>query len=104
MSSPKDREVLYDVKPVNGSGQVDLQKISEIKPELNLRNESQVAAALAFQEEIAKEHDIKAVLADVGATLLEPKPASPLRRGLIVRPKVKRYDVPNLSAPVPKAE
>ncbi len=107
MSSPKDREVLYDVKPVNNSGRVDLEKINGIKPELDLRNEFREAVTSAFQEEMIKVHDVKAVLADVGATLLDPRPGSPSRRGLITRPAVKKdkkYEVPNLSAPIPKVE
>lgn len=107
MSSPKDREVLYDVKPVNHSGQVDLEKIGGIKPELDLRSEARAAMASAFQQEIAKVQDIKSALADVGATLLDAKPGNFLRRGLITRPaikKEKKYEVPNLSSPLPKVE
>ncbi|MDO8495713.1 MAG: DUF4012 domain-containing protein [bacterium] len=76
MSSPKDKEVLYDIRPVNSSGQVDFAKISQIEAELDLSHASvaEVAAykeeiSKVFQEELGKDHDIVAALADVGATL-----------------------------------
>lgn len=109
---------MYDVKPVNSAGQVDVVKINKIKPELDLSSQPVAALtsfnkeeiATVFHQEIAKTQDIQSILANVGATLLDPKPGVPVRRGLITRPAVQEepeskleklsFDEPPLSSAV----
>lgn len=94
MPPPKAKGILYDIRPVNNAGQVDFKKISQIKPELNLKKEDRSKSSAgkevvseSFDEEMAKDQNVESVLAEVGAMVLPPGPLKhPLRRGLIARP------------------
>lgn len=94
MPSPKDKETLYDIRPVNGTGRVDFEKINQVKPELNLKNKITEKELVLkkemvkfFNEEMTKKQDVALVLADVGATLTRREPVKgSARHGLIARP------------------
>lgn len=59
MSSLKDREILYDIKPVDQSGRVDLAKISQGEPKIDLRSRRAVRLAVSQAESPADFHPVR---------------------------------------------
>lgn len=99
---------MFDVRPVDHSGQVDFGKISRVEERIDLRKKekpvslaikavpslmpealNRVVLAQEFQEELKKKSNLRAVLAEFGGSVSMTAVPSSLRRRLVVFNKPK---------------